>query len=222
MSQHWYNEEGYSKLEEWLHSITHGIGAVLSLTGMVVLLVMTSLTAHVDAWKLVSFSIYGLSLILLYTASSLYHGVQQPRVKKLFKLFDHCAIFLLIAGTYTPFLLVNMRGPVGWTLFAIIWSLAIGGITLKLLWPNRFRFIRVMIYLLMGWLIVFAYGDIVANINPLGMNLLVSGGVIYTVGVLFYLVRQIPFNHTIWHLFCIGGSVCHYFAMVYGVLPQLG
>ncbi|ODC03729.1 hemolysin III [Terasakiispira papahanaumokuakeensis] len=222
MSQHWYNEEGYSKLEEWLHSITHGIGAVLSLTGMVALLVMTSITAHVDAWKLVSFSIYGLSLILLYTASSLYHGVQHPRLKKLFKLFDHCAIFLLIAGTYTPFLLVNMRGPIGWTLFVIIWSLAIGGITLKLLWPERFRFIRVMIYLLMGWLIVFAYGDIVANISPLGMNLLVSGGVIYTVGVLFYLVRQIPFNHTIWHLFCIGGSVCHYFAMVYGVLPQLG
>ncbi|MHB0774789.1 PAQR family membrane homeostasis protein TrhA [Halomonas sp. WWR20] len=213
------DSEEYAPLEEWLHSVSHGIGALLSLVGMAVLIVLASLVTHVDPWKIVSLSLYGASLILLYTASTLYHGCRHPRLKRVFQLLDHCAIYLLIAGTYTPFLLVNMRGPVGWTLFAIVWGLALGGILLKLRWPNRFGTLRVAIYLFMGWLIVFASGEMAQSLPDIGIALLVAGGVTYTVGVIFYAVRAIPFNHAIWHLFVIGGSVCHYFAVYTAVLP---
>lgn len=210
----------FSVFEEYLHSITHGIGAVLSLVGMIVLLVVASVSTHVDAWKMVSFSLYGTTLVLLYTASALYHGISHRRWKQRFQLLDHCAIYLLIAGTYTPFLLVNMRGPTGWVLFAAVWTLALGGIVFTLRWPNRFALLRVTIYLLMGWMIVLATGEMVANLSTTGIVLLASGGMAYTLGVVFYAVRAIPYNHAIWHLFVLVGSVCHYFAVYRAVLPH--
>ncbi|WP_108446138.1 PAQR family membrane homeostasis protein TrhA [Halomonas denitrificans] len=214
-----HDAEPYSDLEERLHSISHGIGAALSLAGLVVLLVLASLGARVDPWKIVGISLYGTTLVLLYTASTLYHGVRHPRLKRLFQHLDHCAIYLLIAGTYTPFLLVNLRGPTGWTLLATVWSLALAGIACKLAWPHRFEALRVAIYLVMGWLIVLAGDALAASLSATGLTLLVAGGLTYTLGVVFYAVSAIPFNHAIWHLFVMGGSTCHYFAVVTAVLP---
>ncbi|MCL7928647.1 PAQR family membrane homeostasis protein TrhA [Halomonas llamarensis] len=214
-------EQGeFSEMEERLHSISHGIGAVLSLVGMALLLVTASLASHVDPWKIVSLSLYGTTLILLYTASTLYHGIPHRRWKRYFKLLDHCSIYLLIAGTYTPFLLVNMRDTTGWVLFAAVWGLALVGIAGKLLWPERFAVLRVVIYLLMGWMIVLASDEMAASLSSTGIVLLAAGGVFYTLGVIFYAVRAIPFNHAIWHLFVIAGSACHYFAIYSTVLPH--
>ncbi|MDN3561315.1 PAQR family membrane homeostasis protein TrhA [Vreelandella neptunia] len=215
-------EEGeFSVVEEYLHSITHGIGAVLSLVGMVVLLIVASYAAHVDPWKIVSLSMYGTTLVLLYTASTLYHGIPHRRWKQRFQLLDHCAIYLLIAGTYTPFLLVNMRGPTGWVLFTAVWSLALVGIACILLWPQRFSILRVAIYLVMGWMIVLASGEMAASLSTTGIVLLAAGGITYTLGVIFYAVRAIPYNHAIWHLFVVAGSICHYFAVYSAVLPHV-
>ncbi|MGP9678802.1 PAQR family membrane homeostasis protein TrhA [Halomonas sp. 86] len=212
--------EEFSALEERLHSISHGVGALLSVVGAVVLLVMASIAAQVDPWKLTSLGLYGMTLVLLYTASTLYHGIPHRLWKQRFQLLDHCAIYLLIAGTYTPFLLVNMRGPTGWTLFAAVWSLALIGITCKLLWPQRLSIFRVVIYLLMGWMILLASEEMAAKLSVTGIALLAAGGITYTVGVIFYAVRAIPYNHAIWHLFVVGGSICHYFAVVAAVLPH--
>ncbi|MGM0914854.1 MAG: PAQR family membrane homeostasis protein TrhA [Pseudomonadota bacterium] len=219
MNQPSRDRETFSAAEEWLHSISHAIGALLSLAGVTVLLVMASLAPHLDPWKLAGIGLYGTSLVLLYTASTLYHGVRDSRRKRLFQLLDHCAIYLLIAGTYTPFLLVNLRGPTGWALFVTVWGLALGGIACKLAWPHRFAALRVGIYLLMGWLILFAGGEMVERLSSAGLTLLVAGGLTYTLGVLFYAVRAIPFNHVIWHLFVLGGSILHYFAVYTAVLP---
>ncbi|MBZ9558436.1 MULTISPECIES: hemolysin III family protein [unclassified Modicisalibacter] len=218
MSSEPTDDTTYSLLEESLHSISHGIGAALSLAGMVVLIVLASLAAHVDPWKIVGVSLYGATLVLLYTASTLYHGFRHPRLKRAFKILDHCAIYALIAGTYTPFLLVNLRGPLGWTLLAVIWTLALGGIALKLIWPQRFGVLRVAVYLLMGWLIVVASGEMGRSLSATSLDLLIAGGITYTVGVLFYAIRAIPFHHVIWHLFVLGGSVCHYLAVYNAVL----
>lgn len=212
--------EEFSALEERLHSISHGVGALLSVVGAVVLLVMASIAAQVDPWKLTSFGLYGMTLVLLYTTSTLYHGIPHRLWKQRFQLLDHCAIYLLIAGTYTPFLLVNMRGPTGWALFAAVWSLALIGITCKLLWPQRLSIFRVVIYLLMGWMILLASEEMAAKLSVTGIALLAAGGITYTVGVIFYAVRAIPYNHAIWHLFVVGGSICHYFAVVAAVLPH--
>ncbi|MFY0992782.1 PAQR family membrane homeostasis protein TrhA [Halomonas sp. C05BenzN] len=212
-------EHPYSVVEELLHSISHGIGALLSLAGITVLILLASLTVQVDPWKIVGISLYGACLVLLYTASTLYHGVNHPRLKRRFQHLDHCAIYLLIAGTYTPFLLVNMRGPTGWTLFAVVWSLALFGIACKLIWPHRFTVMRVAIYLIMGWLIVFASGEMSTSLSTSGIVLLAAGGITYTLGVIFYAIQAIPYNHAIWHLFVLGGSTCHYFAVYAAVLP---
>ncbi|MBK1850531.1 hemolysin III family protein [Marinobacter sp. 1-4A] len=207
----------HQRIEEWLNSATHGIGALLSVIGTIILI--AGATQLHDTWKIISFSIFGASLILLYMASALYHGARRPELKKSFKTLDHCAIFLLIAGTYTPFLLVNMRGAVGWTLFAIIWSLAITGVVLKITFANRFKLARVGIYVAMGWLITFASSDLVASLNETALNLTIAGGIVYTAGVAFYLADRIPYMHAVWHLFVIGGSACHFSAIYFGVLP---
>lgn len=204
-------------IEEWLNSTTHGLAALLSVIGTVALIV--GATQQADAWKIVSFSIFGTSLILLYMASALYHGTRRPELKRVFKTLDHCAIFLLIAGTYTPFLLVNMRGTVGWTLFAVIWSLALTGVILKVIFKNRYKLARVGIYVAMGWLITFASSDLVASLSETALYLTIIGGVVYTAGVAFYLADRIPYMHAIWHLFVIGGSACHFSAIYFGVLP---
>jgi len=214
-----HSQHHHSVSEELLNSVSHGIGAVLSLIGVVVLIVMASIAAHVDPWKIASIGLYGVSLVLLYTVSTLYHGFKHPRLKQRFQHLDHCAIYLLIAGTYTPFLLVNMRGPTGWTLFAIVWSLALFGIACKLIWPHRFTVMRVAIYLIMGWLIIFASGEMTTSLSNVGIVLLAAGGITYTLGVIFFAISAIPYNHAIWHLFVLGGSTCHYFAVYTSVLP---
>ncbi len=208
----------HHRIEEWLNSATHGLGALLSVIGTVVLIVAASQLG--DVWKIVSFSIFGASLIMLYMASALYHGIRQPKLRAVFKTLDHCAIFLLIAGTYTPFLLVNMRGTTGWTLFAIIWSLAITGVVLKIIFKNRFKLARVGIYVAMGWLITVASSDLVASLSETALYLTIAGGVAYTAGVVFYLADRIPYMHAVWHLFVIGGSALHFSAVYYGVLPH--
>ncbi|ANF56676.1 PAQR family membrane homeostasis protein TrhA [Halotalea alkalilenta] len=208
---------GQARLEEWLNSASHGIGAALSVAGMVILIVLASLA--LDPWKIVGVSIYGTSLTLLYLVSTLYHATRRPRARYILRQLDHCAIFLLIAGTYTPFLLVNMRGATGWTMFAIVWSLAAVGIFAKLVWPERFHLLRVLVYLLMGWLMCLFPAEMAAKLSATGRWLLLAGGLTYTAGVVFYALDRIPFNHAIWHLFVIGGSVCHFFAIYFAVLP---
>ena len=209
----------HRRVEEWLNSLTHGLGALLSVIGTVALLIAAGKAG--DGWKLVSFSIFGASLVLLYLSSTLYHAARHPRLKVVLKTLDHCAIFLLIAGTYTPFLLVNLRDSVGWTLFGIIWTLAIAGVILKLVYGHRYELVRVGIYLAMGWLIVFASSDLASNLNTTGLYLMVAGGIVYTVGVAFYLADRIPYMHAVWHLFVIGGSACHFSAVYLGVLPHV-
>ncbi len=203
--------------EEQLNTLTHAIGAALSIVGLVLLL---ALTANMnDIWRTVSVAVYGTSLLLLYLASTLYHGSQSPQRKHFFKTLDHCAIYLLIAGSYTPFLLVTMRESLGWPLFAVVWSLAALGITLKLVFRNRLKILRVCTYVVMGWLIVFASAELQRQLPAGGIHLLVAGGITYTAGVFFYIAHRIPYNHAIWHLFVLGGSIFHFLAIYHYVLP---
>ena len=216
--EHFPHEAHYTLREERLNSLTHGLGALLSAVGTLVLVLAAAREG--DVWKIVSFSIFGASLILLYSASTFYHASRSPRAREIWKMLDHCAIFLLIAGTYTPFLLVNLRGPTGWTLFGIIWGLALAGIILKLVFGHRYKILRVVVYLAMGWLIVLAAGELNTQVSELGVRLTVIGGVVYTLGVVFYLADRLPYNHAIWHLFVVGGSLCHFYAIYYAVLPH--
>lgn len=204
-------------LDDILSTWTHGIAAALSVIGTLALLIDASRLG--DTWKIISFSIFGASLTMLYLASTLYHASKNPRLRNIYKMIDHCAIFCLIAGTYTPFLLVNLRSSVGWTLFAIIWGLALTGVILKLKFGNRYKLARVGIYLIMGWLILFASTALTKNLSGLAWDLTLAGGIAYTAGVVFYLFQRLPLNHSIWHLFVIAGSAFHFFAVYYGVLP---
>ncbi|MHA7878652.1 MAG: PAQR family membrane homeostasis protein TrhA [Saccharospirillum sp.] len=206
----------YSTLEEWANSLTHGIGAALSIAGLVVLVVLASL--YGDAWQIVSASIYGASLILLYTASTLYHAVQSPRARVILQRFDHIAILYLIAGTYTPFTLVTLRGPWGWSLFGIVWGLALVGTVVHLTSLRRFHGLMVGLYLLMGWSVLIALAPLIQAMPAAGLGLLVAGGLSYTLGVVFYVAKRLPFNHAIWHLFVLAGSVLHFFTVMYYVI----
>ncbi len=208
----------YSLGEEIAHSVTHGIGTGLSIAGLTILLVLAIL--YGDVYQIVSFSIYGAALIFLYLASTLYHSFQHPRVKQVFKVIDHSAIYLLIAGTYTPFLLVAIRGLWGWTLLVIVWGLAILGIGLKTLFINRFQKLSVLAYILLGWLSVAATKELLASMALGGLIWLAVGGVVYTVGVIFYAAKKIPYTHAVWHLFVLGGSICHYFAILLYLAPS--
>ena len=201
---------------ERFNGISHLVGAALALAGMVVLVVLASLQG--DLWKIVSFSIYGASLFLLYTLSTLYHSLR-GRAKQIFRKLDHVAIYLLIAGTYTPFTLVTLRGAWGWTLFGIIWSLAIVGIIVDSLHKEGSRVIQMVIYLLMGWLILVAMYPLVQALPKGGLALLVLGGVFYTSGMIFYaLDDRMNHAHGIWHLFVLAGSISHYLAVFLYIL----
>ena len=202
----------YTPGEEIANSVTHGIAAALSVAGLTLLVVLSVL--YGDVWRIISFSIYGSTLILLYLASTLYHSFQHPRVKRIFRMIDHASVYLLIAGTYTPFLLVSLRGAWGWTLLVVIWGLALLGISFETLFIDRFRRLSTLAYVLMGWLGVIAAKEMLAIIPAGGLVLLAVGGVTYTAGVIFYVWRKLPYHHAIWHLFVIGGSICHYFAIL--------
>jgi hemolysin III len=203
--------------EELANSLTHGLGTALSIAGLILLIVLSSLQA--DAWRIVSVSIYGTCLVLLYTASTLYHNFRSARVKHVFQIMDHSAIYLLIAGTYTPFTLVLLRGGWGWSLFGVIWGLALSGILFKIFFINRFNVLSTLIYLLMGWLIIIAFQPLMHHIPVDGLYWLLAGGIAYSAGTVFYLWEKLPFHHAIWHLFVLAGSVCHYFAVLFYVLP---
>lgn len=207
----------YSLGEEIANSITHGIGALLSVAGLTLLVAYAVMQN--DVWRIVSFSVYGASLVMLFLASTLYHAFTHEPTKRVFKLLDHCAIYFLIAGTYTPFLLVSMREGSGWLLFIAIWGLALVGVAFKLVFKQRFKKISVFTYLIMGWLIVLASSELVETVAMGGVYLLVAGGLAYSVGVIFYVGHRIPYNHAIWHLFVLAGSVLHFFSVFYYVLP---
>ena len=211
------NVMGYTVGEEIANSITHGIGAGLSVAGLTLLVALAAI--YGDVWRVVSFSIYGSSLVLLYLASTLYHSIQHPKVKRILRIFDHSAIYLLIAGTYTPFTLVSLRGPWGWTLFGLVWGLALLGIAFKTIFIGRYEKLATAAYVLMGWLVVIAFKQMLVAIPPGGIVWVVIGGVVYTLGVLFYAWEKLPYNHAIWHLFVLGGSACHFFAILLHVLP---
>lgn len=200
------------------NSVTHGVGAILAIAGLVVLVVLAATRGTV--WHVVSCAIYGSTLVLLYLSSTLYHSLQGRRVKKVFRVFDHSSIYLLIAGTYTPFLLVTLRGGWGWTLFGILWGLTIAGVVFKSLMVDRFPAISTTIYIAMGWLAVFAIKPLVQAISISGMAWIVAGGLAYTLGVVFFALDRKRFFHAIWHLFVLAGSVLHYIAVLRYVLPR--
>lgn len=203
--------------EELANTITHGIGLVLSIAGFVVLLVLAALRG--SPRHIVSCAIYGATLVCLYAASTLYHGILSPRRKRALRVFDHCAIYLLIAGTYTPFLLVNLRGGWGWSLLGIVWGLAMAGIVFKFRFVDHFPFLSTVVYLLMGWLAVIALKPLLASVPAGGLLWLLAGGMLYTLGVVFYAWKRLPYNHLIWHLFVLAGSTCHYLAVLSVILP---
>ena len=210
-------EQTYNKAEEIANAITHGLGIAFGITVLVLLVVFSSLRGEV--WKIVSFSIYGATLIILYTASTLYHSFRSPKVKCIFRIIDHVSIYLLIAGTYTPFTLVNLRGPWGWSLFGTIWGLAIVGIIFKIVFFGKYEILSTIIYLGMGWIAIVAIKPMIAIFPTMGLWWIVIGGLFYSLGVIFFVWEKLPFNHAIWHLFVLGGSVSHFIAMILYVLP---
>lgn len=207
----------YSLAEEIANSISHGIGCIFGIVGLILLL-SQALEAKADALAVTSYSLYGGSMILLFLASTLYHAVPNPRAKFWLKKLDHCAIYLLIAGTYTPFLLVGLKSPLAHGLMVVIWALALAGIIFKLIFIHRFKVLSLVTYLLMGWLSVIVIYQLAMKLAPGGIWLLAAGGIIYTLGVIFYVAKRIPYNHAIWHGFVLGGSVCHFLAIYLYVL----
>lgn len=203
--------------EELANSLTHGVGAILSLATLAFLVPVASV--YGNAWVVAGCAVFGTCLVLLYGASTLFHSFPQPGARRVFSVFDHCAIFLLIAGTYTPFLLVNLRGPIGWLLFGVVWALAVLGIVLRVSLRKRPTSIFVGLYVGMGWVALIAIKPIVMQIPIGGLALLIAGGLAYTAGVGFYLWRTLPYNHAIWHVAVIAGSMCHVAAVYYYVIP---
>jgi hemolysin III len=210
------NTHVYSRKEEIANAITHGLGTLLSIAGLVILIVFASLKG--TAWHVVSFTIFGVTMLLLYTASTLVHSFPEGKVKDLFETFDHSCIYLFIAGTYTPILLVTLRSPLGWTLFGIVWGLAVAGVVFKAFFTKKFLVLSTLFYVMMGWLIVFAWHPLQALLMPGGIRLLIIGGLLYTVGSMFYIWRGFPYHHAVWHLFVVAGSVMHFFAILLYVL----
>ncbi|MFQ2210223.1 PAQR family membrane homeostasis protein TrhA [Aeromonas caviae] len=205
---------GYSPREEWANRLSHGLGLLLGGLGLVLLL-------H-KGWDqgprvLLSYGVYGASLVLLYLASTLYHSVSSVTARRWSKLFDHCAIYLLIAGTYTPFLLVALDTPLAQGLMVVIWGLALAGVVFKLIFINRFKKVSLFTYLILGWLSLVVIYQLYLHLDGTGLLLLGLGGLIYSLGVIFYVAKRIPYNHAIWHLFVLGGSLCHFMA-IYGYI----
>ena len=203
--------------EEVASALTHGAGAVAALVGGSVLITLAAL--YGDAREVVGSAVFAATLVLLYTASTLYHAIQRPVAKARLQVFDHCAIYLLIAGTYTPFTLLGLRGGWGWSLFGVAWGLAVAGVVFKLFFTGRFPRLSTGIYLGMGWMSVVAVGPMVQRLDAWVLAWLVAGGLAYTVGTAFYHSRRIPYAHAIWHLFVLAGSVCHFVAVTAHVLP---
>ena len=208
----------YSDIEERANAITHGLGVVLGVVGLILLLIR-AFDYQADMLTVASMAVYGSSIILLFLASTLYHSITTEKTKRLLKTLDHCAIYLLIAGSYTPFLLVGLRTPLAMGLMAVIWGIALVGIIMKIAFVYRFKRLSLFIYLAMGWLSLIVVYQLAMNINIGGLVLLAVGGVIYSLGVIFYVAKRIPYNHAIWHLFVLAGCACHFFAIYLFVTP---
>ena len=215
------NTEGtrhYSPIEEKTNIISHAIGLVLSIVALVLL--VTHANRYGNIWHIVSFSIFGISLIILYAASAFYHSTKKPELRNRLRIFDHASIYVLIAGTYTPFTLITLHGPIGWSIFGTAWGLALTGIILKLFFTGKYNLISTLMYVVMGWIIIFAIKPIF-NILPLeGFLWLVVGGMAYTIGAILYSIKKIKFNHAIFHILVLVGSVCHFVSVFFYVLPR--
>ncbi|PQJ57996.1 hemolysin III family protein [Vibrio chagasii] len=208
----------YSDIEERANAITHGLGVVLGVVGLILLLIR-AFDHQADTLTIASMAVYGSSIILLFLASTLYHSITTEKTKRLLKTLDHCAIYLLIAGSYTPFLLVSLRTPLAIGLMAVIWGIALAGIIMKIAFVYRFKRLSLVTYLAMGWLSLIVVYQLAMNIEMGGLVLLALGGVIYSLGVIFYVAKRIPYNHAIWHLFVLAGCACHFFAIYLYVTP---
>lgn len=206
-----------TRREELINSVTHGVGIALGIAGTVVLVVLAAM--YGTAWHIVGCSVYGATLILMFLASTLYHSFHAPRVKHVLNILDHAAIYLLIAGTYTPFTLNNLRGAWGWALFGIVWGLALCGIIYKAFCVGKFPLLSTLLYIAMGWIVIVAVKPLVQVLPPAALALLFGGGICYTVGVVFYVWRALPYNHAIWHLFVLGGGALQYVAVLLFVIP---
>jgi len=208
----------YSPAEERINIGSHAFGLILSVIALALL--TTHAALHGTALHIISFSIYGISLIILYTASTLYHGARNPATRNRLRVFDHASIYVLIAGTYTPLALVTLNGPTGWTIFGISWGLAVIGIVLKLFFTGRYDLVSTLMYIFMGWIIIFAIKPLVNNLPEDGLIWLVTGGLSYTIGAILYGIKKIKFNHAIFHLFVIAGSFSHFVTVFFYVLPH--
>ena len=206
----------YSRLEERINIISHILGGVLSIAMLALLATFSGIWG--TAWHIVSFSIFGASLIILFTASSVYHASKNPVVRRRLRVFDHAAIYVLIAGTYTPYMLVTLRGPLGWTLFGILWGIAIAGIILKLFFTGRFKILSTSIYVFMGWIIIIAIKPLIQNLPPEGIFWLAASGLSYTTGAVIYSIKKIKFNHAIFHVFVLLGAICSFISIFFYVL----
>jgi hemolysin III len=209
------DENLYRPSEELANSITHGIGFLIGIAVLVLLVVFS--VSRKGTWEIVSCSVYGTTFILLYLGSTLYHSARNPRIRAVFKVVDHSAIYLLIAGTYTPLVLVPLRGALGWSLFGVIWGCALIGIVFKIFFTGRFKAVSLISYLVMGWLCVGAIKPLFCELTTAGFVFLVAGGLCYSVGAIFYAWKSLPWSHAIWHLFVLAGSLCHFFSILYGV-----
>lgn len=207
----------YSRGEELANVVTHGLGVVLSVIGLGLLLLVAVMGA--DAWRIAGVTVFGTSMVLLYLASVLYHAMPRPETKRIMRILDHCAIYLLIAGTYTPFLLTSLRGPWGWGLLAFMWGAAALGCGIKLFYTGRFEKLSTACYVAMGWAIVVALRPTLELVPTGALALMAAGGLLYTGGVAFYLWDRLPYNHAIWHCFVLGGSLLHFFAVLFFVAP---
>lgn len=194
--------------EERLNAISHGLGAIL---GIVALILLISFNSHKTEWSLFSVIVYGITIIILFTASTCYHAVQHEHHKHYFRILDHISIYLLIAGTYTPVTLIALENSYGWPMFWVVWGIAAFGLVLKIFFTGKFEVLSVLLYLAMGWLVVFDFKNLSESIGPNGVLWLFAGGLFYTLGIVFYAIERIPYNHVIWHLFVLGGAICHFF-----------
>ncbi|MGZ4825037.1 MAG: PAQR family membrane homeostasis protein TrhA [Terriglobales bacterium] len=205
-------------MDELANALTHGIGLLLVLVAVPVLIVLAA--THATVWHIVGVSIYGASLLALYTASTVYHAVQRPPAKRILRILDHSAIYLLIAGTYTPFMLVNLRGAWGWTLLGLVWTIALFGVAWKIVHVEQHVVVSTIVYIAMGWLVVIAARPLFRAVPIAGLAWLLAGGLAYTLGVAFFGASRLRFSHAVWHLFVLAGSTCHYVAVMRYVLPH--
>ena len=214
-----YQPAKYTRGEEIAHAVTHGLGALLAIAGLAVLMV-AAVRRGEGAGQIVPCAIYGAAMILMFTTSTLYHSFPWPRVKRVFRVLDHEMIFLMIAGSYTPFVLITLRGALGWTLFGVVWGIAAAGMVFQGFFTGRYKGASTALYVAMGWVIAFALKPLVAHMSAAGIGWLVAGGLCYTLGAVVYLFKKIPYHHAVWHLAVLAGSACHYVAILGHVLPR--